>query len=92
MNEVNPDAGIETPDVIRLVAPPYQAIYRDRLVVIQANAFEFVPPKGKWYGVVWHDVWNDLCADNLSEMSRLHRKYGRRCDWQGSWGRELISR
>lgn len=77
-------------DVINLVAPFYQERYGDRFECILADAYEYKPPKGQRYGAVWHDIWDDLCADNLPEMTKLHRKYGRRADWQGSWGKELI--
>jgi len=80
------------PEVIALVAPHYQQIYGDRLTVIQANALEYKPPKGQRYNVAWHDIWDNLCTDNLSEIHTLHRKYGWRCDWQGSWCRELLER
>lgn len=75
-------------DVIRLVADTYTADLR--LSIIHADALTWKPPKRKRYSAVWHDIWNDICADNLSEMTTLHRRYGRRADWQGSWARELI--
>ena len=37
-----------------------------------------------------HDIWDDICLDNLETMATLHRKYGRRCDWQGSWKRDWL--
>lgn len=77
-------------DVIALVAPHYQAKYGDKIEIIQADALEYKPPKGVRYGVVWHDIWDNMCEDNLPQMHTLHRKYGRRADWQGSWGRSLI--
>lgn len=73
-------------DVIRLVA---NTLHK-KCEVIHSCAFEYQPPKGKRYNVVWHDIWDDMCEDNLPDMHKLHRKYGRRCDWQGSWGRSLI--
>ena len=73
-------------DVIKLVAPAYKK--DSRVQILHANAFEFKPPKGKRYSVVWHDIWDDICGDNLPDMHKLHRKYGRRADWQGSWCRE----
>lgn len=76
-------------DVINLVAPTYQD---DRLTIINADAFEWKPPRGKRYNAVWHDIWNDICGDNLPEMQKLHRKYGRKCDYQASWARELCRR
>ena len=53
----------------------------------QADALEYKPPRGEQYDVVWHDIWPNICTDNLPEMHKLHRKYGRRCNWQGSWCR-----
>lgn len=79
-------------DVIELVAQHYTGRFNGRLEIIQADAFTWQPPKGVRYNVVWHDVWNDLCTDNLPEMHRLHRKYGKRCNWQGSWGRTFLER
>jgi hypothetical protein len=70
------------PDVIALVAPHYDD---PRVEVINADAFEYRPPKGIRYGMVWHDIWPDICGDNLPEMTRLKRKYGKRADWQGCW-------
>lgn len=74
-------------DVIKLVA---SQISHPKITVIHADAYEWTPPKGMVYDAVWHDVWDDLCTDNLEEMSKLHRKYGRRSKWQGSWGREHL--
>lgn len=80
----------QSADVIALVAPTYQT---DPLVtIIHADAFTWKPPKGARYSCVWNDIWDNLCADNLPEMATLHRKYGRRTDWQGSWGKELCLR
>ena len=72
-------------DVIALVAKHYEK--DDRVTVIHADAFLFKPPKGKRYNAVWHDIWDGICSDNLPEMAKLHRKYGRITDWQRSWGR-----
>lgn len=74
-------------DVIALVGD----VYRNdpRLTIVEADAYTFQPPKGVRYGAVWHDIWDDICSDNLKGMGRLHRKYGRRTDWQGSWAKEI---
>lgn len=77
-------------DVINLVGPTFSN--DKRVTIIHANAFEWKPPKGIRYTIVWHDIWDDICADNLPEMTRLHRKYGRRTDWQDSWCRDLCLR
>jgi len=77
-------------DVISLVAPTFTN--DKRLSIIHADALEWKPPKGVRYDCIWHDIWDDICADNLSEMTTLHRKYGRRTDWQDSWCKELCKR
>lgn len=69
-------------DLIDIVSPHYQ---NDRVQFICADAFTYKPPKGKRYNMVWHDIWDYICGDNIPEMTKLHRKYGRRTDWQGSW-------
>lgn len=74
-------------EVINLVGKHLINKYGDRVLIIHGDAFEYKPPKNSKYDVVWHDIWDDLCSDNLPEMHKLHRKYGRRCTWQGSWGR-----
>ena len=77
-------------EVIGLVGTHYACLHKSRLTIVHDDAFTYKPPKGIRYGAVWHDIWDDLCADNLPEMSNLHRKYGKRCDWQGSWGKDWI--
>lgn len=77
----------QSEDVIALVAPYYLSKYPDKVEIIHADAFEYQPPKGTRYDAVWHDIWDSICTDNLPEMARLHRKYGRRTKWQGSWAR-----
>lgn len=71
-------------DVINMVAPHYND---PRVAIVCESAFDYQPPKGKEYGMVWHDIWNYICGDNIEEMKKLHRKYGRRTEWQGSWCR-----
>ena len=86
--EINSVIVIEiSKDVIKLIAPVFEK--DKRIKIINADAFEWKQPKGIKYDAVWHDIWNDICGDNLEDMKRLHRKYGRRCKWQGSWCRYL---
>lgn len=73
-----------SPDVIKLVAPSY---LDKRVTIINADALEYKPEKGKRYDYVWHDIWDYITSDNLPEMKRLHRKYGRICGYQESWRR-----
>ncbi len=74
-------------DVIRLVAPFYES--NPKVTIVNADAFTYKPEKGRVYGAVWHDIWDYITSDNLPEMHKLHRKYGRRTKSQGSWCREL---
>ncbi len=76
-------------DVISLVGPHYDD---PRVTIIQADAMTWKPPKGKKYDVVWHDIWDDICTDNLPDMHKLHRRYGRIAGWQGSWCRAECER
>ena len=77
-------------DVIKLVRPYFTD---DRVVINHADAFEWKPPRGTRFGMIWHDIWDNICEDNLPEMKKLHRKYGHYLDKggeQGSWGRDLL--
>lgn len=69
-------------DLIDLVSPHYNDA---RVTFICADAKTYKPPKGKRYNMVWHDIWDNICGDNLKDMEKLHRKYGKKTDWQGSW-------
>ena len=69
-------------DVINLVKPYYPD---PRITIYHADAFTVQWPKSKRWDIIWHDIWASICADNLSEMRRLRRKYAHRCNWQGFW-------
>lgn len=77
------------PDVIKLTGP---ALKDKRLTIHRGDCFKRVWPPGTKWDVVWHDIWDAICADNLPSMRELSRKFGRRCKWQACWGRELIHR
>jgi hypothetical protein len=75
------------PDVAALVGPHYEG---PRCTIHVADAYEIKwPPNTRWT-VAWHDIWANMCEDNLPEMARLARSYGRRVDWQGFWAKERI--
>jgi len=76
------------PEVIALVGPTYTG--DGRVIIHEGDAFTYEWPKDQRWSIVWHDIWNNLCIDNLEEMGKLHRRFGRRCDWQGSWGKEFL--
>lgn len=78
--------------VVELVGAHYDD---PRVTIHHADAYEQAkawPCRTRW-DVAWHDIWPDLCTDNLPDMARLHRSYGRRVRWQGSWGHgQLLAR
>lgn len=75
-------------DIIDLVWPTYAVDARAQ--VHHADAYTIEWQKDARWTVAWHDIWPTLCTDNLPLMAKLHRKYGRRVDWQGSWGKEML--
>jgi hypothetical protein len=75
-----------SPDVIKLTS---KHIKDPRLTIIQADAYTWQPPKEAFYDVVWHDIWDTISPENLKLMGKLHRKYARRCGWQGSWAQDI---
>lgn len=80
-------------DVIALVEPHYQAMAATRgktLTVHHGDAYEIKWPVGTRWDVAWHDIWPTLTTDNLSQMTRLHRRYGARVRWQESWCRSWL--
>lgn len=72
-------------DVIALVGAHWKDRYGSRLTIIEGDALTWKPPKSAHWNVVWHDIWPDICSDNIHQMMILHRRFGRRSDWQGSW-------
>jgi hypothetical protein len=73
-------------EVIDMVSP---YIKDERVKIINADAFEYKPEKGKRFDFVWHDIWDTICGSNLMEMEKLHRKYGKKTGYQESWARHL---
>lgn len=85
-----PDVGSVTvievsSEVISLVAPTFGE--DPRVSIINANAFAHRPRRGERFDIVWHDIWDNICAENLPDMRRLHRKYSRCSVDQRSWCR-----
>ena len=77
-------------DVIKLVEPHYRTKYGNRFEVIHADAFEFSPPKGTRYNMVWSDIWDNICEDNWDSYKKLKRKYCRKSDWYGAWKEDRV--
>lgn len=78
-------------DAIALVEPHIRKALgakADKLTVIEADIFEWKPPRGARWDTVYFDIWVGRCTDNLKEMTKLHRKFARRKrkgGWMGSW-------
>jgi hypothetical protein len=75
-------------DVIDLVAPHLVKEFGgDRLEIIHDNALTWKPKPKTYWDFIWHDIWPSITADNLPDMIKLHRRFGRRCGEQFSWAR-----
>lgn len=61
--------------------------FGDRVEIVVGDALTWRPEPGRQWDVVWHDIWDDICEDNRPAMNTLHRRFGRRSAWQGSWSR-----
>lgn len=77
-------------DVIDMVAPYYEQLYPNKITFHCASIFDWKPNKDKRYDCAWFDIWDDLCTDNLEQMATLHRKFGKKATWKGSWGKEYL--
>jgi len=79
-------------DVIDLVSGHYEKKFPGKINFINDSIFDYKPKKNSKdkYNVVWFDIWDNLCTDNLQEMGKLHRIYGQRANWKGSWGKEFL--
>jgi hypothetical protein len=79
-------------DLIDLVGPYYlnNELYRYKINIICADIFEWKPSKNIYYDVAWYDIWKDICEDNLIDMIKLHRKFGKKVDWQDSWQKSYL--
>lgn len=79
-------------DVIGLVEPHLRERHgADKLNIVLGDAYTYKWPVGQTFDYAWHDIWPDVCVDNLKGMERLHRRYGKRVKGQGSWSkRELL--
>lgn len=75
-------------DVIDLVMPHWINKWgEDKIEVIHDDALIWKPQRKKHWDIVWHDIWSNICPDNLEEVTKLHRRFSQRSNWQDSWGR-----
>lgn len=72
-------------ELIDLISPHYQD---KRVQIIRADVMEWRPTKDVRYGASWHDIWDNICSDNLKSMEKLNRRYGQKSNWNGCWQQE----
>ncbi len=81
-------------EIIALVKPQLPLL--PKVEIIQADAFEWKPPKGAKFDTIYFDIWPDICGDNYDGMKRLHRRFARSLNrenpnaFMDSWRREEI--
>jgi hypothetical protein len=83
-------------DVVDLVLPTLPV--SEKLTVLLDDICTWKPPRGRRYDVIWFDIWPDIEATRLPEMTRLHRRFWRRLNranpecWMESWHRRETRR
>jgi hypothetical protein len=95
---LKPDVGHVTvievePDIIKLVGGHYQAKFGDRLEIIQADAYKWVPEPPRFRGMfdyAWHDIWPSICSDNWNEIKKIKRHYQHWVTVQECWVEEEV--
>lgn len=67
-------------DVIDLVAPYYFPLEQHpaQLKIVHEDAFEWKVPRGLTWDLIYHDIWFNICDDNLNELATLKRRFARR--------------
>lgn len=75
-------------DVIALVGPHIQKYAEEKgkaLWIHQGDVLKYEAKKIPLVHVAWHDIWDDICTDNLAEMTKIKRKFARKVVSQGCW-------
>jgi len=72
-------------EIIDLVGDHFKNKYGDKLTIINADILEWKAPKDVHYDYCWFDIWDDICADNLEDMTKLKRKYAKKSSRYGFW-------
>lgn len=82
----------KSPGVIKLVEEPIRNAAGDRgeaFQVIEADIFEWKPPRGSRFHAIYFDIWPNITRSNLKDMHKLHAKFRRRkasrYSWMSSW-------
>jgi spermidine synthase len=65
--------------------------FNKKFSIIHGDIFKYKPEKGRKWDTIYFDIWNDICTDNLVEITKLKRKFARRLNrenpecWMGAW-------
>ena len=70
-------------NVIDLVSP---TIDDPRVEIVHGDCLK-IKANGERWDFIWHDIWFTYNEDVHEESKFLHRRWGRRCEKQASWGR-----
>lgn len=68
----------------------------EKLKLVHADIFEWTLPVGARWDTIYFDIWQDICEDNLEEVTRLKRKFALRLNrdnpqaWMGAWQEENL--
>jgi hypothetical protein len=80
-------------DVVNLVEAHYKAKdYGHKVEIVCHDIFDYKPSRGQTFDHGWIDIWDNLCTDNLDEMTKLSRRFIRSIKNKGYWGKELLLR
>lgn len=86
-------------DVVTAVLSPVYSVlkYKEqkKLNIVVSDIFDWKPAKGQQWDSIWFDIWPDISTDNLPEMAKLHRKFGRNLKktgtaWMDSWMKDEL--
>lgn len=64
---------------------------KHKLEIIVADIFTWKPSQGFTYDVMYFDIWENICTDNLDEIRKLKRKFSKHVNkenpkwWVGAW-------
>lgn len=68
----------------------------NKAVCHKGDILEWWPDDKRKWDTIYFDIWTYICTDNLEDMKKLHRRFGRRLNrenpraWMGSWRRSEI--
>ena len=82
----------KSPDVIRLVWPHWKERFGDKITLVEADILTWTPPRGSRWELIWFDIWDNICSDNLPQMKALKKKFARRAGVRLCWAENQIRR